>query len=160
MPLLLGPSASAVKCELQSQQTFGEFLKANDLEGKLDDVALCNWGTKVAAEVNRMLVERLGCYEADADPLKSKLDPAFALVKTIVKPAAWKPESGLELDKTHTIKVKKKLPVPAVSISKLTRFFKPGDQCEVEYLLEGVADRASTVDVEVHVARYWMIEDG
>ena len=156
---LFAPRTDANKITLAAEKTFGEFLTTHSLQTKLDDVALYNWGTKQPREINRMLVERLGCTKVDDDPLKSALDPAFALVKFIHKPEPWKPAEPLEVEKTHQIKVRQRFPVPAIAIAKLTRWFKPETEaCEIEYLLEGVASRAKDVDVEVHPARYYKFD--
>ncbi|NVJ00076.1 hypothetical protein HV824_18365 [Myxococcus sp. AM009] len=149
--------ARAPKHELPlGKKTLGALLDEHDLTGKLDEVALYNWGTRVPAEINRALVELVGCAKVDADPLQSELDPDLGTTKVIYKPVPWQPAPALELEKAHTIKVKRRRPVPAVSITQLTRWFKPGtDTCEVEYQLEGVSARASKVDFEVHATRYY-----
>src|SRR4051794_27742253 len=95
-------------------QTLSAFLKANGLDdGKLDEVAKYNWATTNPAEINRALVELVGCSEPKANPLQSVLDPALGAKQPIHIPAPWKPDAPLPLEKTHTIKVKKRLPVPA-----------------------------------------------
>ena len=52
--------------------------KLGDLLGAatLDEFGLFNWGTKEKPEINRALVELVGCRKVDpADPSKSELDP-------------------------------------------------------------------------------------
>ncbi|HYO69942.1 MAG TPA: hypothetical protein VEU33_28085, partial [Archangium sp.] len=137
-------------------QTLGEFLDEHELTNKLNEVALYNWGTMDAREINRALVELVGCAEVKDDPLQSVLDPDLGVTRTLYKPVPWTPGVALASDKVHTVKVRKRHPVPAISITKLTRWFKPGtDTCEVEYQLEGVSARASKVDFEVHATRYY-----
>ncbi|WP_164020638.1 hypothetical protein [Pyxidicoccus trucidator] len=147
----------APKYELPlGKKTLGAILDENGLTGKLDDVGLYNWGTRDPGEINRALVELVGCSKVNDNPLLSEIDPALGTTKVIYKPEPWKPVPALELAKTHTVKVKRRHPVCAVAITKLTRWFKPGtDTCEVEYRLEGVSAHASKVDFEVHATKYY-----
>ncbi len=122
------------------------------------DLALFNWGTDKPTEVNRALVEIIGCSEIDsADPSKSKLDPAFGPEggeKKIYIPELWKSE-GLDVEKEHTIKVKKLAPAPAISITKLDKWFIPEiEKCEIKYALEGLKARADKVELEVYGSNY------
>lgn len=152
---LFADRRTATQCQLLAKQTLRDFLAANGLAGKLEQVARYNWGTKEPVEINRMLIERLGCQKAEADPLDSELDPAFALDKIVFAPGEWKP-APLELDKQHEVKIRRRRPVPAVAIAKLTSRFVPDTgSCEIEYLVEGVQERAKDVDVEVHASRYY-----
>jgi len=130
-------------------------------------LALYNWGTKEPREVNRALAETLGCHEINDNPSQSKLDPARGpegAEKVVLIPKVWK-QDNLNLRKRHVIKVKPMpRPVPAISITKLTRWFIPKDEsCEIQYGLEGVSARADKVDFEVHTKNYYALqkkEDG
>ena len=141
--------------------TLRQFLTAEGLDGKLDDVGLYNWGTKDPAEINRALVELVGCSAVKPDPLDSVLDPGLGAKKVIHVPTPWTPDKPLPLEKTHTVKVKKRLPVPAIAITKMTAWFLPKTgACEIEYALEGVSVRADKVDFEVHATGYHEIGKG
>lgn len=148
------------KVTVSKEQTLEEFLHDNKLDGQLEKVALYNWATKVPREINRALVELVGCKKTEADPLKSVLDPTRGTKKAIWKPEAWTAKD-LALEKTHTIKVKKRLPVPGIAITKLTRWFIPKTgKCEVEYVLGGVTARADKVDFEAHATSYHELGKG
>jgi hypothetical protein len=140
------------------KMTLEALLNKHGLAGKLDDVALFNWGTKDKREIRRALVELVGCSKLDDEPLKCELDPDLGPAKVIYAPKPWKPEQPLDLEKTHTLKIKRRFPVPAVSITKLKPWFKLGtESCDLEYMLEGVSARASKVDFEVHATHYYEI---
>jgi hypothetical protein len=141
--------------------TLRQFLTAQGLDGQLDDVARYNWATTDPAEINRALVELVGCSAVQPDPLDSVLDPGRGAEKVIHVPTPWKPDAPLALEKTHTVKVKKRLPVPAVAITRMTAWFVPKTGfCEIEYALEGVSARADKVDFEVHATGYHEIGKG
>jgi len=140
-----------------TKKTLGAFLDEHGLTGKLNEFALYNFGTEEPREINRALVELLGCAEVKDNPLQSMLDPNLGVIEFIHKPEPWVPEAPLALEQVHEVKVKQRLPVPAVSISKLDRWFIPKNTCTVEYVLEGVSDRASKVDFEVHATGYYEI---
>ena len=133
-------------------QTLGEVIGGASLE----DVGLFNWGTKDHEEIKRALVELVGCeYFDSVDPLQSELDPALGTGGAIYLPVPWKADGPLDAGKTHTLRLKKRLPMTAVSITALTTWFDPATAtCEIGYKLEGSAGCADKTDVEVHVARY------
>ena len=54
-----------------------------------DELVLYNWGTKERSEVNRALVELVGCSQVADDPQDSKLDPALGTKKTILIPRPY-----------------------------------------------------------------------
>jgi hypothetical protein len=146
------------KLTVTKQQTLGEFLNENGLGGQLEKVALYNWGTKEAKEINRALIELVGCKEVKDDPLQSLLDPALGTNPSLYKPEVWKPDGALPLEKPVSVKVRKRLPVPAVSFTKLTRWFIPKQEsCQLEYVLEGLSERADKVDFEVHATGYYAL---
>lgn len=151
--------SGAEKVSLGEVQTFRAFLAQHSLDGEWENVALYNWATKNKAAIKRAPVEFLGCKELKPDPLDCVLDPGRAINKDLYKPKLWVPEEPLLLEKTHSIKLKKRLPTPAVSITKLTRWFlpKPDEECEIEYLLEGAKERAAKVDFEVHTKHYYKL---
>lgn len=151
----------ANKLVIAPGQTLGALLTANQLADKLDIVALYNWGTKIPAEINRALVELVGCSRIDVDPLKSKLDPRLGGGE-IYKPVPWTPK--LAVEKTYLVKLKKRLPVTAVAITELTLFFDPSpvggaaalpDKCTARCRFEGVLSRANRRDFEVHASAYY-----
>ena len=123
------------------------------------EAQLYNWGTTDKKEVNRALFELIGCQEEKEDPLQSVLDSALGTTKIVYIPEPWK-KTGFELEKTHVIKVKKRLPPPAVSITELTKWFIPGETadggetCDIKYYLEGVKERADKVQFEVWGSNY------
>ncbi|MBZ5624567.1 MAG: hypothetical protein LAQ69_38580 [Acidobacteriia bacterium] len=124
------------------------------------ELALFNWGTIEPREVNRALVEILGCPLGGVDwsnPQKTTLDPAFAPTsgdKTLLIPKLWK-KDGLALEKTHTIKVRRRKPMPAVRITKLSQWFVPEKEtCDISYSLEGIPERADKVGWEVLADNY------
>ena len=120
-----------------------------------EDIALFNWGTTVKEEVNRALIELVGCSDVDPpnDPRNSKLDPARGTGQPILIPKLYAPRVPSDkLEQTYKISVKRRLPAPAVAITKLDPSFVPkSGGCNIEYDLEGGTARADRVDVEVHV---------
>src|SRR6185503_7941076 len=109
----------ANKVTVSKGDKLGKLLKG----ASLDDVGLYNWGTKDPHEINRALVELVGCRKVADDPLQSELDPALGTGGAIYLPEPWKPDAPLEFGKTHTFKLKKRLPMPAVAITRLTSWF-------------------------------------
>ncbi len=118
------------------------------------ELARYNWGTAVPREVNRALSERVGTKVGavdDNDPTRTAFDPSLGPPGgKIALPKLW--TGKLEPNRTNTLKVSQRKPVPAVAIEKLSRWFIPGQACALEFSLEGVAERADKVDVEIHVA--------
>jgi hypothetical protein len=141
-------------------QTLDQFLQANELGGKLDLVALFNWGTKDKAQINRALVELVGCSSVHAtDPLQSVLDPDLGTTKIIRKPTPWAP--ALEIGKLHTVKLKKRLPATAVAITELTSLFDPESApCTIKCRFEGDKTRADKREFEVHATAYFDARKG
>src|SRR6476659_2394175 len=124
------------------------------------ELAMFNWATLEPREVNRALIEILGCPLDGVDatnPEKTKLDPAFAPgsgEKQLLIPKLWT-KDGLTFEKTHTLKLKQRKPMPAVSITKLSKWFLPEDEkCDISYTLEGVAERADKLAWEVWASKY------
>ncbi len=120
-------------------------------------LALYNWGTDVPAEVNRALEETVGLKVVDpADPKNSQFDtgrgPGGAC--KILLPKIWASDP-LDENTVQRISVKKRRPVPAVSIKSLTCWFIPkDDSCQLKYSLEGATATADKVDCEVFPTRY------
>lgn len=123
----------------------------------LSELEIYNWATDEAREVNRALIELIGCSEVNVDPALSKLDPAFGpneVEKKVYLPKLWKSDD-LAIEKTHTITIKQRLPAPAVSITTLDKWFIPAaETCDVKYDLEGIKERASKLDFEVYASNY------
>ena len=140
--------------------TKGSTLKGLAPGVSLDDVGRYNWGTKDKHEINRALVELVGCDEVnEGDPLASKLNPELGTRGDVHKPVPWNPESKpYDFDKTLTVKLKKRLPMPGVAITELPSWFEPGSgtarPCTIKYRLEGLQERADRTTVEIHVTRY------
>jgi hypothetical protein len=123
------------------------------------ELAQFNWATSDPREVNRALVETIGCRKIDEkDPSNTEFEPLnrspqnpspqIAVPKLLTKP--------IEPGKTYTIKLKKRKPAPAVAITGLTRWFVPQTgKFEVKYSLEGIKERADKVDFEVHTQNYY-----
>ena len=122
------------------------------------ELALYNWGTKEPAEVNRALIELIGCGKVDdADPTKSEFAPAAGPGGSpkILLPKLWK-TANLAADKLYTVTVARREPPPAVAITGLSRWFIPETAtCRLEYTLEGVTTQASKVDFDVYPSRYF-----
>jgi hypothetical protein len=117
-----------------------------------------NWGTKDPIEVNRALVEQIGCRSIDwNEPLNTVLDPESGptdLPRKILIPEPWK-ETGLSIETTHIAKAKPIRPAPAVSITTLDKWFIPGDEtCAIAYSLEGVDEKADHVDCDIYASNH------
>ncbi len=118
------------------------------------ELALYNWGSDDADEVNRALIEIVGCSRIEADPSQSVLDPSLGTNPEILIPKIFR-RSGLAVDQKHTIKVRRRLPATAIRITKLDKWFIPGQEnCDIGYALEGVKERADKVDFEVYASHY------
>lgn len=119
------------------------------------EVALFNFGTADPLEVKRALYEQIGCVwpaaavTPDAVPLIPR-NNAIQLHKPVLHT-----ESGLPVDKVHSVKVKTLLPAPAVSIDTLDKWFAPGvENCDYTYSLEGILERANKLDRDIYASGY------
>jgi len=154
MSPIFAPRSDANKLPLAKGSTLADLIGSTPLA----DVGRYNWGTSKTDEISRALIELVGCQTVDADPARSELDPLPGA--EVHLPVAWKPdESPIAFDKTYQIQLRKQLAMPAVAITELTPWFKPGTggtstPCNIKYRLEGLAERADKTDVEVHVARH------
>lgn len=125
-----------------------------------EELAMFNWATKDPREVNRALMETIGCKTMDAgNPSNTQFATRFGPgnFAKIRLPKLW--TNPLTEGKDHVVQLKKKKPFPAIAITKLTRWFepqKPGKKgtFEAEYSLEGIRERADKVDFEVHTDHY------
>lgn len=124
------------------------------------ELARYNWGTAENAEVNRALVEIIGCSldgVNPGDPSATVLDPAFGPdgePKELLIPEIWNRPS-LPLEKAHQLKVRVRKPMPAVAITELSPWFIPEtESCDLKYALEGVEERADKVGWTVWASRY------
>lgn len=162
MPTLYEPRSDSNKRLLTGVKTFGEFLTELGVDGNYDDVVMYNWGTNVPAEVNRALVELVGCSAVDPDPRRSTLDPALGTTKAIHVPVPWSAPTGLPLGTTHVVTAAPRCAAPAVTITKLPQWFAPGPTAtpDIQYMLEGDTVRAAKVDFEVHTAHYYAVDAG
>src|SRR5690242_4730306 len=111
--------AQAIKHKPDEGKKFSEIVSEHSKSEAADpaitneEVALFNWGTTDAREVLRALREVVGVKEEAADPYECKLDPTLGADGELLLPKIWKP-TGLALDKTHKVTLKKQLPAPAV----------------------------------------------
>ncbi len=124
------------------------------------ELALYNWGTKEPREVNRALIELIGCGAVDdTNPTATTFLPAAGPGggPKILLPKLWQP-TDLAVEKTHTVTVKRRTPAPAVAITSLARWFVPGTPCQLEYRLEGPSARAHRADIEIHAHGYVEID--
>jgi hypothetical protein len=156
MSIAYAPRSESNKITVTQGQTLRQLLQANGLSGKLDTLSLYNWGTKKPAEINRALVELIGCSKIADDPLDSVLNPTRGTKQAMHKPELWTAE--LASNKKHSIKLKRRLPPTAVSITELTALFNPeSETCTVRCLFEGDATRATKRDFEVHATEYYSV---
>lgn len=123
------------------------------------ELALFNWATVEPDEVNRALIEIVGCAldGVNGDPSATVMDPAFGPDggdKEVLIPVVWtKPQ--LPLEKVHTLKVRQRKPMPAVRITELSPWFIPEtEDCDLKYALEGIKERADKVGWSVWASKY------
>ena len=128
----------------------------------VDELCQFNFGTTRVPEVNRALVEIVGCRHpgegSGAYCALSASDATRGSGKLLLpRPFA---RQGLATGQTHTLHVDRRRPMPAVSITALDKWFIPGaakqggEECRVRYSLEGIKLRADKVTVEVHGSNY------
>jgi hypothetical protein len=158
---------NAIEHEVKKDETLSSIADEHKGKGDVPDdldwkeIALFNWGTVVEAEVVRALAERVGLVDPEAvvkggSPADSKLDPAFgpSTAKPILVPKLWKPKA-LEVNKQHTVKVRRRTPASAIGITKLDKWFIPGHEtCDVDYATAGDPSLADAVAFEVHASQY------
>lgn len=117
-------------------------------------LAVLNWGTDDPIEVNRALIEIVGCAELREDPSQTVLDPARGTNPQILIPRILR-RDGLATEQTHTIALRSLKPATAIGITRLDRWFIPGDEtCDIHYYVEGLRERADKVDFEVYASHY------
>lgn len=148
---------NALKYTAKDGDTLESIVKAHpDRFADWSDLASYNWGTSNPNEVNRALLETIGCSKVDArDPSKTILAPhPDGPKRAILLAKPWKAEN-LAVDKVHTVKAKKSLPASAVGIDTLDKWFIPGrESCGLTYSLEGLAEAANHVTFEVYGSNY------
>ena len=119
-----------------------------------DEVALFNWGTKEPLEVQRALMELVGCRKLDADPYGCELDPARGTKGKLFLPKVWK-KKGLAYEKQHKLVVKQHQPATAIRITNLSPWFLPQhENCDLDYGLEGRKEAANKVAMEIWASNY------
>ncbi|MGA2329965.1 MAG: hypothetical protein ABSH05_27285 [Bryobacteraceae bacterium] len=114
---------TAKKYAIQADDTLAGVAKSEKKDKDLgltdwNDLALYNWGTDVNDEVNRALLECIGCSEVKDDPAKTVLAPPQGETREILIPkccASAELGENLALDKMHVFKLKPILPANAVS---------------------------------------------
>jgi len=155
MPFVFSSRDSAPQYSVQPGDTLASIVSRTCEPGVTwKDLARYNWGTDDPAEVNRALIEIVGCRKPEDDPSRSVLDPALGTNRRILVPRIFR-RDGLPTEQTHSIFVRKILPAPAISITRLDKWFIPGQEsCEIEFSLEGVKERADKVELEVYASNY------
>jgi hypothetical protein len=120
-----------------------------------EELALFNWGTKEPDEVNREIVEVIGCDAGDeANPETVALKPSRGTNDRILLPKILT-RARLDVRKTHTITAKRLLPSPAIEILALDKWFIPNHEtCDIRYKIEGVKDRADKIDLAIYASKY------
>jgi hypothetical protein len=120
-------------------------------------LALYNWGSIDPFELNRALIELVGCSKVDeAAPEKSLIDPDLGTTKVLHAPKAWTPPAALPVEQTHTLKIRRRHPAPAAVFKKLDPWFIPETEaCDIEWRVEGVKERADKVDYDVYASNYF-----
>src|SRR5262245_33630367 len=89
MSPIFGPKTTANKRTIAPGSTLKGLIGSVPLE----DVGRYNWGTSQKPEINRALVELVGCQAVnDLDPSESKLNPTLGTGGAVHLPAPWKPE--------------------------------------------------------------------
>lgn len=150
-------SADTIKVDAKDGDTLAAIVAAHpDRFKSWQDLALYNWGTDVAAEVNRALFETIGCSAIDpADPSKTVLKPHADAAKPQIFLAKPFTADGLVQGKTYVMTIDKLRPPTAVAIDALDRWFVPGKEtCELKYSLEGSKECAKRVALEVYGSNY------
>lgn len=154
MSLAYKPRSATKELAITKGKKLRDLLSDNGLDGKLDLVAQYNWGTKVPAEINRALIELVGCESLADDPLDSVLDPGRGTGGPICKPEQWTAE--LPTGKNYRAKVKKRLPATTAAITELPFLFNPlTDTCTARYTLGGDVSRGDQKDFEIHATGYY-----
>ena len=156
-PLSYESRASATKYRAKDGDTLASIIAANsDKFATWEDLAMYNWGTSEAREVNRVLQENFGVRAVDAtDPSKTVLEiHADAPNPDILLAKPWTAK-GLTTGKTYVVMAQRLLPPTAIGIDALDRWFIPGiETCDLAYTLEGSKKCAKTVALEVYGSNY------
>lgn len=155
MPPVFDSRQAATPYRVSAGETLGKIVASRCPQGVTwRDVARFNWGTDDPIEVNRALIEMVGCARLQEDPSQTVLDPSRGTNPQILVPRIFQ-RDGLSTEQTHTIVVRRLLPAPAISITRLDKWFIPGDEtCDIHYYVEGVRERADKVDFEVYASHY------
>jgi hypothetical protein len=156
-PLSYASRDTATKYKPKDGDTLATILAAHtDMFATWEDLAIYNWGTSEAREVNRVLQETVGVSALDAaDPSKTVLkihpdapNPDILLAKP------WTVK-GLTTGKTYVVKAQRILPPTAIGIDALDRWFIPAKEtCDLTYTLEGSKKCATKVRLEVYGSNY------
>ena len=155
----------AKKYTVAADDTLASIIKKPDVKlSDWEDLAWYNWGTEVKDEVNRALIECIGCSEVnEKNPSKTVLEPPKGETRELLIFKPWtSAELGkdLELDKMHVFKLKPITPANAVSIPTLDQWFIPAlESCDIQYQLEGLKDYADKVDFQVYGSNYCKCTD-
>ncbi len=156
MPMISKPRDSVASYSTQDGDTLAGIASKYPQLAGWQQLASFNWGTAVAREVNRALLETVGCIAIDqADASKTKLKKGAK----ILVPEAWA-KDGFAVEDTHTIRIKPMVPAVAIGFVTLDPWFIPGvEACTIQYQLEGLKANADTVSLEVHGSNYCKCTD-
>ena len=143
--------------------TDGETLEsiADGLGATTADLALFNFGTSDPLEVDRALFEIVGARKRTVDDSTyefSSADHARGTGRILIPKEYAK--DGLAAGKTFIFWLNRLIPMAAVEITQLDKWFVPGEAahggetCDIEYRLEGLASAATQVDFEVYASNY------
>jgi hypothetical protein len=162
MPTIYDKRENAIKYKVKKGDTLATIAAAyrgKSSEGvdisTWKDLAQFNFGTTGADEVNRALLETVGCSHVKAtDPSQTELNPDPSVPGEILIPKTWK-QDKLAMRKRHTIKVKRSTPPTAISITNLDKWFIPDvETCDVRYSIEGDPEFANKIDFVVYGSNY------
>lgn len=146
-------SDGAARHRVKDGETLEGIATANGVTWR--DLALYNWGTDEPDEIQRALLETIGCSKLDSFPPKTVLKPAPGAPAELLVPCPWAAPAPLETKKVHLVHVRRTLPATAIAIRRLSPWFLPGlDECPIEYKLEGTKETADKVALEIYGSHY------
>jgi hypothetical protein len=146
--------------QVQAGDTLSSIAEAHSCIVK--NLLLCNWGSEDQLIVCRALFDVVGLKDYLADYNNAVFDgnePGRGGSGELLLPGEWTRE-GLSTDTVHDITVRRPKPMPAISITGLDKWFVPGtnaaggDLSPIGYWIEGSAERADTVTMEVVASNY------
>lgn len=141
----------------------GETLQsiADSVGATVAELTYFNFGTTELREVNRALVEIVGARKPSSDGSSYEFtskDKERGSGKILV-PKKFE-RSGLATGRTYVARLKPLIPMCAIEIVALDKWFLPGEAadggevCTIRYALEGRSSTADKVTFEVHPSHY------